>query len=73
MTASAETADRIYTVTGMTCAHCAMSVREEVSEVPGVESVDLDLATSRLVVTGAGVTDEAVGAAVAAAGYEVAP
>jgi copper chaperone CopZ len=32
-----QTADtRDYTVVGMTCAHCAISVREEVSDVPGV-------------------------------------
>ena len=24
-----------YQVTGMTCGHCEMSVREEVSEIPG--------------------------------------
>ena len=28
--------ERTYTVTGMTCGHCEMSVREEVSEVTGV-------------------------------------
>ena len=25
-----------FTVQGMTCSHCVLSVREEVSEVPGV-------------------------------------
>ena len=34
---------RTYTVTGMTCSHCVASVREEVSEVAGVVSVDVDL------------------------------
>jgi copper chaperone CopZ len=61
-----------YVVTGMTCEHCVMSVREEVSEVPGVRQVDVDLAGGRLTVTGDGVSDDAVRAAVAEAGYEVA-
>jgi copper chaperone len=62
---------REYTVEGMTCAHCVLSVTEEVSEVPGVEKVDVDLASGRMVVRG-DVTDEAVRAAVSEAGYEVA-
>lgn len=59
---------REYTVLGMACAHCAASVTEEVSAVAGVEGVDVDLASGRLTVDGeAG--DEAIRAAVAAAGY----
>jgi copper chaperone len=73
MTHVNETAEtREYTVQGMTCAHCVSSVREEVSEVAGVSAVDVDLASGRLTVTGAGVDDRAVRAAVADAGYEVA-
>jgi copper chaperone CopZ len=61
---------RVYTVAGMTCGHCVMSVREEVSEIAGVQAVDVDLASGRLTVTG-DVSDEAVKGAVAEAGYEV--
>ncbi len=61
-----------YTVEGMTCEHCVRSVREEVSEVEGVEGVDVDLASGRLSVTGAGFSDDAVRAAVAEAGYATA-
>ena len=32
-----------YAVAGMTCEHCVRSVTEEVSEVPGVTGVDVDL------------------------------
>jgi copper chaperone len=67
------TETRTYTVTGMTCAHCVASVREEVSELPGVAAAEVDLASGRLVVTGATIDDGAVRAAVAEAGYEVAP
>jgi copper chaperone CopZ len=61
-----------YTVNGMTCDHCVLSVREEVEEVDGVTAVDVDLPTGRMVVSGAGVDDAAVRAAVEEAGYEVA-
>jgi copper chaperone len=63
---------RTYNVRGMTCSHCVMSVREEVAEVPGVEAVEVDLASGRLRVAGEDISDEAVRAAVAEAGYEVA-
>ncbi|MFV0458897.1 MAG: heavy-metal-associated domain-containing protein [Actinomycetales bacterium] len=41
-----------YTVSGMTCAHCVASVTEEVSQVAGVDAVEVDLATGRLRLTG---------------------
>jgi copper chaperone len=59
-----------YRVSGMTCEHCVRSVTEEVSEVPGVTAVEVDLAGGRLTVTGAA-DDDAVRAAVAEAGYQV--
>jgi copper chaperone len=64
--------EKTYTVTGMTCAHCVLSVREEVGEVAGVEAIDVDLATGRLAVRGDRIEDEAIAEAVADAGYEVA-
>ncbi len=66
------TTDRTYTVTGMTCAHCVLSVREEVEEVAGVTGVDVDLTSGRLTVAGSGFSDDAVKAAVEDAGYAVA-
>jgi len=62
---------REYTVAGMTCSHCALSVREEVSEIAAVGSVDVDVDSGRLTVSGSGIDDDAVRAAVAEAGYEV--
>jgi copper chaperone CopZ len=62
---------RTYTVTGMTCGHCVASVTEEVGEVDGVRSVDVVLETGVLTVTGEGVSDAAVTAAVQEAGYQV--
>ena len=62
-----------YTVVGMTCGHCVSSVTEEVSQVPGVTDVDVDLATGGLTGTSdTPVDDAAVQAAVEEAGYSVA-
>lgn len=40
-----------YTVTGMTCGHCVMHVKEEVSAIPGVTDVAVTLADGKLEVT----------------------
>lgn len=62
-----------WTVTGMTCAHCVASVAEEVSEIPGVTDVQVDLASGALsVVSDEPVSEDAVRAAVVEAGYELA-
>lgn len=59
-----------FQVTGMTCGHCEMSVREEVEKIAGVEAIDVSAQTGRLVVTSASVVDtESVIAAVDEAGY----
>ena len=61
-----------YTVSGMTCQHCVMSVTEEVAEIPGVRAVDVDLAAGSLTVTSEGSADTtAIRAAVEEAGYEL--
>ncbi|MFY9714028.1 MAG: heavy-metal-associated domain-containing protein [Microbacterium sp.] len=57
-----------YQVTGMTCGHCEMSVREEVGLVAGVEGIQVSAKTGRLAVTGPA-DDAQVLAAVAEAGY----
>lgn len=62
---------RTYVVQGMTCEHCRLSVSEEIAEIEGVSAVDVDLAGGRVTVAGAGVSDDAVRAAVDEAGYEV--
>ena len=62
-----------YSVTGMTCGHCVASVREEVAQLPGVESVDVDLKSGLLTVESSrALTDAEVIAAVDEAGYEAA-
>lgn len=59
-----------FQVTGMTCGHCEMSVREEVEKVEGVDRIDVSAQTGRLVVTSTAPVDaDAVIAAVDEAGY----
>lgn len=63
-----------FQVTGMTCGHCEMSVREEVSEVAGVSEITVSAKTGKLSVAHDSPTDDApfaaaVIAAVAEAGY----
>jgi copper chaperone CopZ len=56
----------------MHCAHCVAAVEEEVSAVPGVASVEVDLATKRVDVSGEPLDDAAIRAAIEEAGYEAA-
>jgi copper chaperone len=62
-----------YTVTGMTCAHCVQAVTGEISTLPGVADVQVDLASGAVTVTSeAPLAEEAVRAALDEAGYELA-
>jgi copper chaperone len=62
-----------FSVEGMTCAHCAASVKEEVSEVPGVTGVDVDVDTGAVVISSDAELDAAaVDAAIEEAGYRIA-
>lgn len=59
-------------VAGMTCQHCVNSVTEEVSNLPGVLSVNIDLAAGNVEIeseTALVIND--LEAAVQEAGYEV--
>ena len=61
-----------YSVPAIHCAHCAMSIREEVSEVDGVEGVAVDLDAKLVTVSGRTLDDAALRAAIQEAGYEAA-
>lgn len=61
-----------YEVTGMTCEHCVNAVKGEISQVPGVDQVDVQLEGGKVTVTSAAEVDDAeVRAAVEKAGYQV--
>ncbi|MEX1079145.1 MAG: heavy metal-associated domain-containing protein [Homoserinimonas sp.] len=59
-----------YQITGMTCGHCEMSIREEISQIPGIDEIQVSAQTGKLVVSSAtSIEDAAVLAAVDEAGY----
>ena len=64
-----------YEVTGMTCGHCVASVKEELGELKGVDSVDVELnsgGVSTVIVNSADPLNlDEVRAAVDEAGYEL--
>lgn len=63
-----------FIVSGMTCGHCEMSVREEIQEIPGVTNVEVSHQIGRLVVTSAtNVNREVIVKAVEEAGYQAVP
>jgi copper ion binding protein len=70
---SAQMSTETYTVTGMTCGHCVTSVTEEVSALPGVSDVQVELETGTVTVTSdRPVGEDEVRAAVEEAGYSLA-
>ena len=61
-----------YTVSGMTCSHCVASVTEELTKIPGVSAVQVDLSTGAVTVASQGPVDTTgVKDAVEEAGYEL--
>ena len=64
-----------YTVRGMTCGHCVNAVTEEISAIPGVSQVTIDLVeggdSTVTVASDAELELESVRAAVDEAGYEL--
>ncbi|WP_410629718.1 heavy-metal-associated domain-containing protein [Amycolatopsis sp. cmx-4-83] len=59
-----------YTVSGMSCGHCAQSVTEELTGLPGVTEVDVDVSSGRVIVRAEAALAEAdVRGAVEEAGY----
>jgi copper chaperone CopZ len=57
----------------MTCEHCVNAVTEEVSQLPGVHGVQIDLASGAVTATSESPLDQkSVAAAVDEAGYELA-
>ena len=68
--ASQET--KTYRVLGMHCAHCEAAVTRELEAVEGVTSATIRLESGLATVTGSGLDDAALRAAIREAGYEVA-
>ncbi len=58
-----------FTVSQMSCEHCVNAITESVSQVPGVEVVDIDLDAKTVTVTGG--DQDLIVAAIDDAGYDV--
>jgi copper chaperone len=61
-----------YNVAKIHCAHCGASIKEGVSELSGVESVDVDVDTKVVTIRGESLDDKALRGAIEEAGYEAA-
>jgi copper chaperone CopZ len=61
-----------YSVPGVHCDHCRAAIERELSPIPGVSSVTVDLAAKTVTVTGQQLADAAIRAAIDEAGYDVA-
>ena len=63
-----------FTVVGMTCEHCVRAVTAELSRLPGVRTVAVDLASGRVeVATEVPLVADQVRDAIDEAGYALAP
>jgi len=62
---------RSIAVTGMSCDHCARAIRAEISKLPGVTGIDVDVAAGTVRVSGDPLpSDASLREAVEEAGYE---
>jgi len=62
---------KLLKIEGMSCGHCVMHVRSALEDVPGVKSAKVDLLERSAMVDGEELSDQALRAAVADAGYKV--
>ena len=63
----------VITVNGMSCEHCAKAVRTQISGLPGVTDVDVDVASGEVRISAQPVPDDAaLRSAVDAVGYQMA-
>ncbi len=61
------------TVMGMSCGGCASSVREEIGDIPGVSTVDVELSSGTVLIESDGPVEAvAIRNAVEEAGYRLA-
>lgn len=66
------TRTRTWSAEAISCDHCKHAIESEVATVPGVESVEVDIAEKKITVRG-DAPDDAVVAAIDEAGYDAVP
>lgn len=62
-----------FNVTGMSCDHCAASIRAAIQLVDPEASVDVDVAGGKVVVTDGAAPQDVLLEAIASEGYEATP
>ena len=61
-----------YSVPRVSCGHCRVAITNEVSPLPGVAGVEVDLEAKQVRVSGHDLDDAAIRAAIDEAGYDIA-
>ena len=61
--------EKEYTIEGMSCAHCIMSVRKSLEKISGLEVVDVTIGKARVRVDEKEVSESRVERAINEAGY----
>lgn len=62
---------KTISIEGMSCNHCVMAVKNALSGLEGVKSVNVDLTRKLAIVEGEGIADELLMEAIDDVGYEV--
>ena len=58
-------------IEGMTCGHCVMAVRRELSKLPGMNVKDVSIGSASVAYDESKITPQQISAAVEEAGYRV--
>jgi len=61
-----------YKVPDVSCSHCQAAISRAVGALPGVETVEVDLESKTVTITGEPLDRQALVAAIGDAGYDVA-
>ncbi len=65
--------EQIYRVPGVSCGHCVRAITEELTKLPGVAEVDVNLDSKLVTVRHDGsVSDDQIRGGIAEAGYDIA-
>lgn len=62
---------RVLTISGMTCGHCVMAVKKELTKIAGITVGPVQTGSAEVTVQDASVTDDRLRQAVEEAGYSV--
>jgi copper chaperone len=60
-----------YIIEGMSCQHCVMATKKELSKIEGITVLDIAVGKATVRIDSAGITDAVIAAAVEEAGFKV--